>query len=302
MAKKKKSRGHLTTAGVIVLILAVLIVIGGGIWLITEPGKAPADPPESSEPTVTTAATTAPTTEPTTEPTTVAPTTVPTTAATTAPKQNGGRELIPYDTAGRYVQASSYSDGESPAWNLILVNDWNPLPENYDSGVSFVPGGHRNQKVDSRMLDALNKMLEAGKAYGIDLQSGYRPSSQQATLYWRQVDRYLAKGYDNQKAQELAGTVVKRPGYSEHNSGLAADLGGSGNFKLETDFETTPAFKWLIEHCAEYGFILRFPKNKEAETGVIYEPWHYRYVGEEAARAIMDGGLCLEEYLEQIGK
>lgn len=95
------------------------------------------------------------------------------------------------------------------------------------------------------------------------------------------------------------GKIVKRPGYSEHNCGLALDLGGSGNFKLEEDFAQTPAYSWLIEHCAEYGFILRFPKDKQAETGVIYEPWHYRYVGKEVATEIMSKGLCLEEYLEQ---
>ncbi len=96
--------------------------------------------------------------------------------------------------------------------------------------------------------------------------------------------------------------MVKRPGYSEHNTGLAVDLGGSGNFKLEQDFENTAAFAWLIENCADYGFILRFPKGKEAITGVIYEPWHYRYVGKEAAKEIMSSNLCLEEYLEKYQK
>jgi LAS superfamily LD-carboxypeptidase LdcB len=155
--------------------------------------------------------------------------------------------------------------------------------------------------VDSRILGPLNEMLTAGKAYGIDVQSGYRAYSHQSSLYWRQVNKYKGNGYNDTAAQTAAGKIVKRPGYSEHNSGLAVDLGGSGNFSLTESFANTPAYKWLIEHCADYGFILRFPKGKEAITGVIYEAWHFRYVGREAAAEIMAKGLCLEEYLEQKG-
>jgi D-alanyl-D-alanine carboxypeptidase len=182
-------------------------------------------------------------------------------------------------------------------WRLILVNDWNAISSEYEKSITLASVG--SQKVDSRILSDLNAMLTAGKAHGIGVQSGYRPYQQQSTLYWRQVNKHLGQGHDNTKAQTIAGTIVKRPGYSEHNCGLAVDLGGSGNFKLEEDFADTPAFRWLVEHCAEYGFILRFPKGKEAVTGVIYEPWHYRYVGKEAAAYIMENNLCLEEYLEQ---
>jgi LAS superfamily LD-carboxypeptidase LdcB len=101
-------------------------------------------------------------------------------------------------------------------------------------------------------------------------------------------------------ALEKAGEVVKRPGFSEHNSGLAVDLYGSGDTSLSPSFANTKAYAWLMEHCADYGFILRFPKGKESVTGVIYEAWHFRYVGDPAiAHAIMDNGLCLEEYLAQ---
>jgi len=200
--------------------------------------------------------------------------------------------LLQFKTDGRYVQPEGVS-----AWNLMLVNDWNGMPAGYESTVSFVPVGH--QKVDSRILADLQAMLTAGKAHGIGVQSGYRSADHQGTLYWRQVQRYRNAGRNELAAQKAAGTVVKRPGFSEHNTGLAVDLGGSGNFKLEQDFENTAAFEWLMAHCADYGFILRFPKDKESITGVIYEPWHYRYVGKEAAKAIMDGKLCLEEYLQQ---
>lgn len=254
--------------------------------------------PVESEPVVatttvpTTTTTVAPTTTTTAVPTTttVAPTTTTTTVSVTTTTAAAKNELLQYPTDGHYVQEKVED------WRLRLVNDWNAMPADYESGVTFVAAGH--QQVDSRISKDLQAMLDAGKAHGIGVQSGYRSAEHQGTLYWRQVQYQRNAGKDEETAQRIAGTIVKRPGYSEHNTGLAVDLGGSGNFKLEMDFEDTAAFDWLIEHCADYGFILRFPEGKEDITGVIYEPWHYRYVGKEAATAIMEQGLCLEEYLE----
>jgi D-alanyl-D-alanine carboxypeptidase len=186
-------------------------------------------------------------------------------------------------------------------WRLLLVNDWNAIDANYEKSVTMVSAGKRGQKADSRILADLNAMLAAGAEYGIDVQSGYRSYDHQSTLYWRQVNNFKNNGYNDTAAQTAAGKIVKRPGYSEHNSGLAVDLGGSGNFLLDESFANTAAYKWLIENCADYGFILRFPKDKEEITGVIYEAWHFRYVGKEAATYIMANNLCLEEYLEQQG-
>ena len=209
--------------------------------------------------------------------------------------------LLQYPTAGHYVQADSYQGGGEAPWNLLLVNDWNPLPAGYDSDVTFstVSGG---KQVDSRIIDAVNRMLNDAAAYDLAVVSAYRPKEEQDILYWRKVKQYTDKGYSDLEAQKVGGTIVKRPGFSEHNCGLAMDVGGSGDYTLEQTFANTPAYAWLIEHCADYGFILRFPEGKEDITGVIYEPWHYRYVGEEAARYIMDNDLCLEEYLAQVKK
>ena len=209
--------------------------------------------------------------------------------------------LLQYPTAGHYVQADSYQGGGEAPWNLLLVNDWNPLPAGYDSDVTFstVSGG---KQVDSRIIDAVNRMLNDAAAYDLAVVSAYRPKEEQNTLYWRKVKQYTDKGYSDLEAQKVGGTIVKRPGFSEHNCGLAMDVGGSGDYTLEQTFANTPAYAWLMEHCADYGFILRFPEGKEDITGVIYEPWHYRYVGEEAARYIMDNDLCLEEYLAQVKK
>lgn len=267
--------------------------VGLLIYLLLQMMRTPRSVPEESS------AVSQPPTSSTTQTVTVPSSTTTTTTTTTTPPSTvsnvsaeNSRQLLQYDTTGHYVQPAG------APWQLLLVNDWNPLPAAYDSGVTMVAVGN-NQRVDSRIQADLQAMLEAGKAYGIGVQSGYRPASQQSTLYWRQVDRFLAQGYSDTAAQTAAGKIVKRPGYSEHNCGLAVDLGGSGNFRLEEDFADTPAYAWLTEHCAEYGFILRYPKSKESVTGVVYEPWHYRYVGKEAAAVIMSRGLCLEEYLEE---
>ena len=294
-----------------VIVAAVIAVI---VWIILR-GIRPVDPAESSadsEPAATTTVTTTTTTANTTTTTTAAPTSSAatttkkkTTAATTkatasADGRLDAKGLLQYDTTGRYVQAKSYANTADIPWNLLLVNDWNGMPDGYDDRITLKSVG--SQKCDERIYDAMQAMFKAGAAYNIGAQSGYRAYSKQDKLYWREVKLYTDKGYDNIRAQEVAGTVVKRPGYSEHNTGLAVDVYGSGNASLNQAFAKTKAYDWLMEHCAEYGFILRFPKGKEDITGVIYEPWHYRYVGVEAATYIMEHGICLEEYLEQTGK
>ena len=98
------------------------------------------------------------------------------------------------------------------------------------------------------------------------------------------------------EAEEKVAYWVARPGTSEHQAGLAVDIVDTNYQSLDEQQEETPVQLWLMEHCAEYGFILRYPSGKSDLTGVGYEPWHYRYVGEEAAREIMDQGVCLEEY------
>ena len=105
------------------------------------------------------------------------------------------------------------------------------------------------------------------------------------------------QGCSREEAEEQAATMVALPGTSEHQLGLAVDIVDSEYQILESSQENTPVQRWLMEHCWEYGFILRYPKEKTQLTGIIYEPWHYRYVGKEAAKEIMNAGICLEEYL-----
>lgn len=228
-------------------------------------------------------------------------------AATTGEPTKTDAETSAVSTASQTAATTSsgkagdhYVQQGNPAWNLILVNDWNEVPSSYESMSNMVQIG--SQKLDSRIEDAVRRLLSAGAAYDLRVVSGYRPTAQQATLYNREVTKWQNQGYSLEKARVIAATIVKPPGHSEHNTGLAMDVGGSGNYSLEEDFEQTAAFRWLQEHCAEYGFILRFPKNKEDVTGVIYEPWHYRYVGVDYAKEIMSRGITLEEFLAEKGR
>ena len=132
------------------------------------------------------------------------------------------------------------------------------------------------------------------------MQSGYRSVKYQTSLYERKTKYYLDKGYDNATAKEKAAAVVNPPGYSEHNCGLAADLTSPEHAGLDEGFEKTAAFRWLCEHAGDYGFILRYPKDAEDKTEIIYEPWHWRYVGVENAAKINASGLCFEEYIETL--
>ncbi|MBE6758294.1 MAG: D-alanyl-D-alanine carboxypeptidase family protein, partial [Ruminococcaceae bacterium] len=245
--------------------------------------------------TATTTVATTTTTETTATTTTTTATTVTTTRATTASTTKTApttAATAPPDTTGHYVQTNV------PAWNLRLVNGWNPLPEDYDYEANLIDFGS-GRLFDVRAAEALRNMIAAGKAHGIYPVSLFRPYALQVKLFNNETAEWKRAGYSQAEAEQKASTEVARPGTSEHHMGLAADLLSNGYSSLVQSYDKTDGFKWLKEHCAEYGFILRYPKEKEHITGVIYEPWHYRYVGVEAATVIMSRGICLEEYLAE---
>ena len=282
---------------------AAVLLICGVVFLIARAVKKPAGEPTTT--TATAAAITLATTTATTQTTTTTATTTVTTTKKTAAKPQTTAK--PQTATAAAPVGNHYVQPAGAVWYLKLANDWNTLPESYDSTFTAVEygSGLSGKLFDSRAVDALRQMLAAGNKENAALRlqpvSCYRSVALQKSLYERQVQRQKNAGYSDAKAREVAATIVKKPGQSEHNTGLAADLGGSGDYSLNQSFEKTAAYRWLIANCADYGFILRFPKNKEAITGVIYEPWHFRYVGKEAAAEIMRDGLCLEEYLEKHG-
>lgn len=184
-------------------------------------------------------------------------------------------------------------------WNLTLVNFENALPEDFEpEELAEVDNGY---VADSRIADATKEMIAAAREEDVRIIaiSAYRDYDYQTDLYNKKVQRLQdEKGYSIEQAREEAKTVVAYPGTSEHQLGLALDLVDARHVQLDESQENTDAYKWLKEHCQEYGFIVRYPNGKTDITGIIYEPWHFRYVGEEAAKFIMEKGITLEEYLK----
>lgn len=182
-------------------------------------------------------------------------------------------------------------------WMLTLVNYNNPLPDTYKPVLKSLSNG---LQFDARAIDQLNLMLSDARAQGLSpvVCSAYRSVEYQQKLFNNQVKKQMAKGLDRQQAELEAQKVVAYPGTSEHNLGLAADIVSLSYQHLDQAQANTAEVKWLTRHCSEYGFILRYPEGKTNITGVIYEPWHFRYVGIDAAKEIMESGQCLEEYLE----
>lgn len=204
-------------------------------------------------------------------------------------------------SGGSQSKDNVYNDvkvDESEDWRLVLVNKWNKMEEGYVPELKELADGHM---IDARIADALMEMIRGAKKAGhtIYILSAYRSMEKQISLYEAEVAEWLDAGYSEVKAEEKAGTVVAVPGTSEHQLGLAVDLVSSKHVKLDEDAEKTEGYKWLVNNCHKYGFILRYPNGATDITGIIYEPWHFRYVGEDAAEAIMEAGITLEEYLER---
>lgn len=185
---------------------------------------------------------------------------------------------------------------DSAKWNLLLVNRNFILPEDFTVTLANVAPGYDTQ-MDARAAGYYTKMFNAAKEEDITLVpiSGHRRISTQKTNFENKIKYYLNEGDDKVTATQKAAQSILPPGCSEHNAGLAMDL-----CQINEVFENTSEFKWLLKNAAEYGFILRYPKDKTKITEIIYEPWHWRYVGVEAAQSMQESGQCLEEYLGKV--
>nr|WP_272581552.1 M15 family metallopeptidase [Thomasclavelia ramosa] len=180
---------------------------------------------------------------------------------------------------------------------LTLVNFENTLPKDWKVDLVQLNNG---QSVDRRIYDDLIAMLQAAKSEGLNplICSSYRTNEKQEQLYQNKVSEYLSQGYSKVEASDKAAFWVARPGTSEHQLGLAVDIVSTKNQRLDRSQENTVEQQWLIQNSWKYGFVLRYPTNKNSITGVGYEPWHYRYVGKEHAKKINELGVCLEEYVK----
>ncbi|RKM57276.1 D-alanyl-D-alanine carboxypeptidase family protein [Butyrivibrio sp. X503] len=184
---------------------------------------------------------------------------------------------------------------DSSEWNIILVNKQHPIPEDYEFPLGVISGSMR---CDERIISPLLDMLRAASADGVSLIicSPYRDLDRQTMLFDNKIDRYMTGGMSYMEAYNLASQAVTVPGSSEHQIGLAIDIISDSYSNLDEGFGNTSAGKWLHDNSYKYGFILRYPEGKEKITSIEYEPWHFRYVGVDAATIIYENDICLEEF------
>ena len=183
---------------------------------------------------------------------------------------------------------------------MVLVNHTNKMPDDYTFETKECGSKTAvNKTLQTVACDAFLEMQKAAAAENVTIwmQSGYRSVKYQTGLYERKTKYYTDQGYDLATAKEKAAAGGNPPGDSEHNCGLAADLNSPEHTGLDEGFENTTAFRWLCENAEQYGFILRYPQDRQAATGIVFEPWHWRYVGVENALAIRASGLSLEEFI-----
>ena len=190
-----------------------------------------------------------------------------------------------------------HEEEEELPWNMVLVNGEHPMEEGYVPELMELEEG---LSVDARIIDAAREMLANAKEAGlhIDICSAYRSVERQEQVFGESMKERVKEGMSYWDAFSETSLNVAIPGTSEHALGLALDLISNQYTELDERQETTAEAKWLKENCHKYGFILRYPPEKTNITGIIYEPWHYRYVGVEDATKIMELGITLEEYLQ----
>ena len=194
--------------------------------------------------------------------------------------RSGPEQTSPIDTLSQSTSNDSAANTSSNTVEftqlddplLVLVNADHKMPDGTDDGV-----------------------VEQYDGITLWISSGYRSPTLQAQLYQQEIDNNLAKGMTENEAVEAADRAVQKPGYSEHNTGLAMDFN-----TVNDSFKNTNTYAWLMEHAEDYGFVLRYPEDKEDITGIMYEPWHFRYVGVEHAKKMNELHMCLEEYIEYV--
>lgn len=210
-------------------------------------------------------------------------------------------ETLPADDQQKQQTDTPEENTQEPPANvddelLTVVNPWNPLPEDWVCDLVTLSDGRR---VDSRCYEAFEEMMAACRdaGYAPFLCSAYRTQETQQSLYDNKVQRLMNSGMGEEEAKVEAAKAVAIPGTSEHQLGLAVDIVDANMQDLTDEQENTETQKWLMANSWRYGFIHRYPNDKTDITGIIYEPWHYRYVGKAAAQDIFNRDITLEEYV-----
>ena len=201
------------------------------------------------------------------------------------PAETAVEETAEVEISEQQKKETDLPDIDIDSWEYVLVNAEHSIGE-------YAPelGEFEGQKLDQRILEPMQSFVAGARAESLSvfLSSGYRGYEEQQYLFNRKVEQY---------GEEQAATIVSRPGTSEHQTGLACDITDEYYELKNESLENTALYQWMSRHCQEYGFIVRYPKDKEEITGIIYEPWHFRYVGVEAATYMVEHNLCLEEFV-----
>lgn len=205
-----------------------------------------------------------------------------------------GNTVHAYEKSDNTTKSGENTEVADGPWALVLVNKSNPIPSDYEVELTTLFNG---VQVDSRIYPELQKMFDDMRNEGIYpvVGEGYRTSEMQKQMMQEKIDAYMAEGYSKTVAKHQAKKYVAKAGTSEHELGIALDINAS------TDSSTTndEVYQWLYDNAYKYGFILRYPEGKEEITSIDYEPWHYRYVGKQAAQEMYESGMTLEEYLQK---
>jgi D-alanyl-D-alanine carboxypeptidase len=262
MFESIRSRYKIVPRRFIPFVVGVLLLIAAAIVLPRLLSKPAVDPPPSSSASPKAQNTTLP----------------------TVPAKNPGAKAVAQQN-GSYI--------------ATLVNYAHPLDKKFKPNLVDIPGDFQ---FDAIAAPHLERMLGDAWSQGYSpiVCSAYRDYDTQQNLFSQEAASYETQGYSKSEAEDMAARSVARPGHSEHELGLAVDITLASRYGLDEEMENEPGIIWLHEHCAEYGFILRYPKDKTDITQISYEPWHFRYLGLETAKAVYESGLCYEEYLETL--
>ena len=197
-----------------------------------------------------------------------------------------------------YIQFETYAINTNTMevednMNIVLVNGTNKIPDDYIANLVEYNG----KLVDSSIINDLVNMFKDAKKDGVNLKinTAYRDKEEQQDIYDRRIKAYKNEGMTDKAAIEKTNSEVQKPGYSEHETGLAIDFSNPSNPE-----DNEPMWEWLNANSYKYGFILRYPKDKIDITKVSNEEWHYRYVGKDIAKEMENTGECLEEYINRV--
>lgn len=210
---------------------------------------------------------------------------------------------IPLESGNEDQEKETYEDFsfDSSDWRLVLINKQHPIPDEYEVNLGKINTIKGTMYCDERIIDDYLAMLQAAKNDGLSLAvlSPYRNEDRQEYLFGRKIQAYMKQGFSYMDAYKTASQAVTIPGASEHQIGLALDIVSNTYTTLDEGFANTSEGGWLVEHSYEYGFVLRYPSGKEYITSIEYEPWHFRYVGKEAAAVMKSENICLEEFWDK---